>query len=156
MFINLYIARPAYRFILIYTCGLTAVIKRICYVMLCYPLNGGGAIASSMQPPLAPSICRHQASWLTQCHRISSCTISQAALLLSKVIDTNISLVRSPVRLWWACLIFVCVLVRQHISKTTRRIFTIFCVSYVIVALGPVETMVLIKLFNSVKLGVYS
>ena len=34
MFINLYIARPTYRFILIYTCGLTAVIKRICYVML--------------------------------------------------------------------------------------------------------------------------
>jgi len=31
----LYIARPiTYRFILIYTCGLTAVIKRICYVML--------------------------------------------------------------------------------------------------------------------------
>jgi len=36
MFINLYIARPRYRFILIYTCGLTAVIKRIRYVMLCY------------------------------------------------------------------------------------------------------------------------
>jgi len=35
MFINLYIARPTYRFILIYACGLTAVIKRICYVMLC-------------------------------------------------------------------------------------------------------------------------
>ena len=34
MFINLYIARPTYRFILIDTCGLTAVIKRICYVML--------------------------------------------------------------------------------------------------------------------------
>jgi len=34
MFINLYIARPTYRFILIYTCGLTAVTKRICYVML--------------------------------------------------------------------------------------------------------------------------
>ena len=33
MFINLYIARPTYHFILIYTCGLTAVIKRICYVM---------------------------------------------------------------------------------------------------------------------------
>jgi len=30
-----YIARPTYRFILIYTCGLTAVIKRIRYVMLC-------------------------------------------------------------------------------------------------------------------------
>jgi len=29
--INLYIARPTYHFILIYTCGLTAVIKRICY-----------------------------------------------------------------------------------------------------------------------------
>ena len=36
MFINLYIARPTYHFILIYTCGLTAVIKRICYDMLCY------------------------------------------------------------------------------------------------------------------------
>jgi len=34
MFINLYIARPIYHFILIYTCGLTVVIKRICYVML--------------------------------------------------------------------------------------------------------------------------
>ena len=33
MFINLYIARPTYRFILIYTCGLTAVIKRICYML---------------------------------------------------------------------------------------------------------------------------
>jgi len=32
MFINLYIARPTYHFILIYTCGLTVVIKRICYV----------------------------------------------------------------------------------------------------------------------------
>ena len=29
MLINLYISRPTYRFILIYTCGLTAVIKRI-------------------------------------------------------------------------------------------------------------------------------
>ena len=36
MFINLYIARPIYHFILIYTCGLTVVIKRIRYVMLCY------------------------------------------------------------------------------------------------------------------------
>jgi len=37
MFINLYIARPIYYFILMYTCGLTVVIKRICYVklMLC-------------------------------------------------------------------------------------------------------------------------
>jgi len=35
MYINLYIARPTYYFILIYTCGLTVVIKRICYVMLC-------------------------------------------------------------------------------------------------------------------------
>jgi len=34
MFINLYIARPTYYFILMYTCGLTDVIKRICYVML--------------------------------------------------------------------------------------------------------------------------
>ena len=34
MFINLYIARPTYHFFLIYTCGLTVVIKRICYVML--------------------------------------------------------------------------------------------------------------------------
>jgi len=34
MFINLYIAWPTYYFILIYTCGLTVVIKRICYVML--------------------------------------------------------------------------------------------------------------------------
>jgi len=32
MFINLYIARPTYHFILIYTCGFTVVIKRICYV----------------------------------------------------------------------------------------------------------------------------
>ena len=32
MFINLYIARPTYHFILIYTCGLTVVIKRTCYV----------------------------------------------------------------------------------------------------------------------------
>ena len=36
MFINLYIARPTYYFILMYTpCGLTVVINRICYVMLC-------------------------------------------------------------------------------------------------------------------------
>ena len=34
MFINLYIARPTYYFILMYTCGLTVVIKRICYVTL--------------------------------------------------------------------------------------------------------------------------
>jgi len=34
MFIKLYIARPTYHFILIYTCGLTVVIKRICHVML--------------------------------------------------------------------------------------------------------------------------
>jgi len=34
VFINLYIARPIYHFILIYTCGLTVVVKRICYVML--------------------------------------------------------------------------------------------------------------------------
>ena len=34
MFINLYIARPTYHFILIYTCGLTVAIKRICYVIL--------------------------------------------------------------------------------------------------------------------------
>jgi len=34
MVINLYIARPTYHFILIYTRGLTVVIKRICYVML--------------------------------------------------------------------------------------------------------------------------
>ena len=35
MFINLHIARPIYHFILIYTCGLTVVIKRmLCYVML--------------------------------------------------------------------------------------------------------------------------
>ena len=34
MFINLYIARPRYHFILIYTCGLTVFIKRICYVTL--------------------------------------------------------------------------------------------------------------------------
>jgi len=37
MFINLYTARPTYHFILIYTCGLTVVIKRICYVKLCCP-----------------------------------------------------------------------------------------------------------------------
>ena len=36
MFVNLYIARHTYHFILIYTCGLTVVIKRIRYVMLCY------------------------------------------------------------------------------------------------------------------------
>jgi len=36
MFINLCIARPVYHFFLIYTCGLTVVIKRICYVTLCY------------------------------------------------------------------------------------------------------------------------
>ena len=36
MFVNLYIARPTYRFILIYTCGLTAVIKRICYYVIQY------------------------------------------------------------------------------------------------------------------------
>jgi len=48
MFINLYIARLTYRFILIYTCGLTAVIKRICYVMLCYDLGMGyNAIAGN-------------------------------------------------------------------------------------------------------------
>ena len=35
-FINFYIARPTSCFILMYTCGLTVVIKRICYVMLCY------------------------------------------------------------------------------------------------------------------------
>jgi len=35
VFINLYIARPiTYCFILMYTCGVTVVIKRICYVML--------------------------------------------------------------------------------------------------------------------------
>jgi len=34
MFINLYITRSTYHFILIYTCGLTVVIKRRCYVML--------------------------------------------------------------------------------------------------------------------------
>ena len=34
MFINFYIASPTYRFILIYTCGLTAVIKRICYYVM--------------------------------------------------------------------------------------------------------------------------
>ena len=34
MFVNLYIARPTYYFILVYNCGLTVVIKRICYVML--------------------------------------------------------------------------------------------------------------------------
>jgi len=39
MFINLYIARPTYYFILMYTCGLTVVIKRICYVMLCYVMR---------------------------------------------------------------------------------------------------------------------
>jgi len=35
MFINFYIARPKYCFIQMYNCGLTVVIKRICYVMLC-------------------------------------------------------------------------------------------------------------------------
>ena len=33
MFINFYIVEPKYCFILMYTRGLTAVIKRICYVM---------------------------------------------------------------------------------------------------------------------------
>ena len=37
MVINLYIARPTYHFILIYTCGLTVVIKRICYVRALSP-----------------------------------------------------------------------------------------------------------------------
>ena len=36
MLSNLYIARPTYHFFLIYTCGLTVVIKRMCYVMLCH------------------------------------------------------------------------------------------------------------------------
>ena len=34
MFINLYIARPTYHSILIYTSGLTVVIKRRCYASL--------------------------------------------------------------------------------------------------------------------------
>ena len=34
MFINFYVARPTYGFILMYTYGLTVVVKRICYVML--------------------------------------------------------------------------------------------------------------------------
>jgi len=43
MFSNFYIARPTYRycFILLYTCSLTAVIERICYVM-----SGNGIPAS--------------------------------------------------------------------------------------------------------------
>ena len=34
LFINFYIASPTYCFILMYSCALTVVIKRICYVML--------------------------------------------------------------------------------------------------------------------------
>jgi len=34
-FIDLYIARPTYCFILKYTCGLTVVIKRMCYEVVC-------------------------------------------------------------------------------------------------------------------------
>jgi len=33
MFINFYIVVPTYCFILMYTCGLKVVIKRICYVI---------------------------------------------------------------------------------------------------------------------------
>jgi len=38
MLIDFYIARPTYCFILVYTCGLTVVIKRICYhcYVICY------------------------------------------------------------------------------------------------------------------------
>ena len=38
VYINFYIARPKYCFIVMYACGLTVVIKRICYVMLSPPV----------------------------------------------------------------------------------------------------------------------
>ena len=39
MFTNFYIARPTYSFILMYNCGLTVVIKRICYFVLFLSLH---------------------------------------------------------------------------------------------------------------------
>jgi len=39
MFTNFYIARPTYCFILMYNCGLTVVIKRICYFVLFLSLH---------------------------------------------------------------------------------------------------------------------
>jgi len=47
MFINWYIARPTYHFFLIYTCGLTVVIKRICYVMGAHELSSLYALLQS-------------------------------------------------------------------------------------------------------------
>ena len=43
MFINLYIARPTYHVFLIYTCGLTVVIKRIRYVIMLLSFSAGEA-----------------------------------------------------------------------------------------------------------------
>ena len=65
MFINLYIARPIYHFILIYTCGLTVVIKRICYVMLCSARTGFRAVTTP--PALSLSIS------LSVCLSVSVC-----------------------------------------------------------------------------------
>ena len=59
MFINLYIAKPTYRFILIYTCGLTAVIKRICYVMLCYFFTQSSSSFRSTCPYHRSLFCCH-------------------------------------------------------------------------------------------------
>jgi len=64
MFINLYIARPTYRFILIYTCGLTAVIKRICYVMLCYVVGRGQrAVCGSRMDSPSVAVTSAEAMW---------------------------------------------------------------------------------------------
>ena len=90
MFINLYIARPTYHFFLIYTCGLTVVIKRICYAMLCYgtfvspsaldlmawllPASGSGLCAERNEeragdgPDVRDAVCRHGSATATsQC-----------------------------------------------------------------------------------------
>ena len=77
MLIDFYIARPTYCFILMYTCGLTVVIKRICYVILCYtsaacywlrpagvttvhPLSMIGRVHVSLS---APYRCPHLVLW---------------------------------------------------------------------------------------------
>ena len=59
MFINLYIAGPTYRFILIYTCGLTAVIKRRCYVMLCYSVKSNSSTVTLLTQYVAGSMWRY-------------------------------------------------------------------------------------------------
>jgi len=61
MFINVYIARPIYNFILIYTCGLTVVIKRICYVILCFD--------GVQQFPLYPSFVKNPLIYFLCCPR---------------------------------------------------------------------------------------